>query len=120
MNSFFYTCPTKPFKFSLRIWIYQEELRQVLSLATRRSEYYEQAESEEEGKEESKEEGEEEPLINIEKSFKSDQCVLCLTNLPNVLFCNCGHLCICEECGKMKSLNTCPVCKTENTIKRTI
>ena len=99
---------------------YPEELRPLLPLEARISEYYEQAESEEENEEESEEESEEEPKINMEKSFKSDECIICLTNLPNVLFCNCGHLSICEECGKMKSLNTCPVCKTKNTIKRTV
>ena len=63
---------------------------------------------------------EEEKVINTTQSFKSDECVICLINPPNVLFCNCGHLCLCAECNKVKSLNTCPVCKTENTIKRTI
>ena len=58
--------------------------------------------------------------INTVKTFKSDECVICLTNSPNVLFCNCGHLCLCEECEELKSLVVCPVCKTENTIKRTI
>ena len=38
--------------------------------------------------------------INTSKSFKSDYCVICLTNLPNVLFCNCGHICLCDECDK--------------------
>ena len=47
------------------------------------------------------------------KSFKSDECVICLTIPPNVLFCNCGHLCLCEECDKVKSLENCPVCKTK-------
>ena len=55
--------------------------------------------------------------INTTKSFKSDGCLICLTNPPNVLFCNCGHIPICEECDKTKSLKVCPVCKTENTIK---
>ena len=55
--------------------------------------------------------------INADKSFKSDECVICLTNLPNVLFCNCGHIAICVECDKKKSLKNCPICKTENTIK---
>ena len=73
-----------------------------------------------EGEEESEEESKEEPVINIDKSFKSDECVICLTNLPNVLFCYCGHLCFCEERDKVETLNTFPVCKTENTIKRTI
>ena len=58
--------------------------------------------------------------INKSRTFKSDECVICLTNPPKILFCNCGHLCLCEECDKKKNLETCPVCKTENVIKRTI
>ena len=77
-------------------------------------------EEEEEREEESEEEREEEQVINTDKSFKSDECVICLTNPPNVFLCNCGHLCLCEECDKVNSLEKCPVCKTENTIKRTI
>ena len=71
-------------------------------------------------REEESEEESEEPVINVDKSFKSDECVICLTNPPNVLFCYCGHLCLCVECEETKSLVNCPVCKTENTIKRTI
>ena len=63
---------------------------------------------------------EEDEQINTSKSFKSDECVICLSNPPNVLFCNCGHLCLCVECEEVKSLVVCPVCKTENTIKRII
>ena len=62
----------------------------------------------------------EETLINNEKLFKSGECVICLTNPSNVLFCNCGHIDICTECDKVKSLKDCPMCKTETTIKRTI
>ena len=58
--------------------------------------------------------------INLEKSFKSSECVICLTNPPNVLFCNCGHLCLCVECDEGKSLDVCPVCKNENYIKRMV
>ena len=54
------------------------------------------------------------------QNFKNDECVICLTNPPNVLFCNCGHLCLCVECDAMKCLDVCPMCKTENTLKRTI
>ena len=73
-------------------------------------------------REENEEENEEDEqiIINTELTFKSDECVICLTNPPNVLFCNCGHLCICVECDRVKSLNTCPVCKIETTIKRNI
>ena len=58
--------------------------------------------------------------INLKKSFKSSECVICLTKPPNVLFCNCGHLCLCVECDKTKGLDVCPVCKTENYIKRMV
>ena len=78
-------------------------------------------EIEEESEEEIEEESEEEePKINTEQTFKEDECVICLTNPPNVLFCNCGLIAICVECDKVKSLKDCPMCKTENTIKRTI
>ena len=66
------------------------------------------------------EEEEEEEQINATKSFKSDECVICLTNLPYMVFCNCGHIPICGECEEMKPLNICPVCKTSNSIKRII
>ena len=58
--------------------------------------------------------------INLEKTFKSDECVICLINSPNVLFCNRGHISMCVECDEVKSLKTCPVCKTKTAIKRTI
>ena len=61
---------------------------------------------------------EEVKIINPSKIFKSDECVICLTNQPIILFCNCGHLCYCTECYKLKSLSACPVCKTENEIIR--
>ena len=70
--------------------------------------------------EEESEEEREALVINTFQSFKSDECVICLTNSPNILFCNCGHIAICVECDKVKSLKNCPVCKTKNTIKRTI
>ena len=61
---------------------------------------------------------EEVKIINPSKIFKSEECVICLTNQPIILFCNCGHLCNCAECYKLKSLSVCPVCKTENEIIR--
>ena len=60
-------------------------------------------------------------IINVEKTFKEDKCVICLTNPPNILFCNCGHQVLCEECSKTgESLEKCPICKTENTNLRII
>ena len=59
-------------------------------------------------------------IINSSQSFKSEECVICLTNPPNVLFCNCGHLCLCSECEKLKISNKCPICKIENKIIRVL
>ena len=61
---------------------------------------------------------EETKIINPSKIFKSEECIICLTNQPIILFCNCGHLCLCTECYKLKSLSACPICKTENEIIR--
>ena len=63
---------------------------------------------------------EEVKIFNPSKIFKSEECIICLTNQPIILFCNCGHIPICTECYKLKSLSACPVCKTENTILRGI
>ena len=67
----------------------------------------------------SKDEEKEELSINDFKTFKPDQCVICLEEEPKVLFCNCGHLCICEKC-LVRRFDNCPVCKKENTILRII
>ena len=91
-------------------------------------EYYLLRGEDEEEPEEEPEEPEEEPeyiqneipIINSSLSFKSNECVICLTNPPNVLFCNCGHLCLCLECERKKLSNKCPICKTENEIIRSL
>ena len=59
-------------------------------------------------------------IINLFKIFKSEECIICMDNKPNILFCNCGHLCECEGCYKIKTPSTCPVCKTLNEIIRMI
>ena len=57
-------------------------------------------------------------VINLFKIFKSDECIICMTNEPNILFCNCGHLCECVKCYKIKAPSTCPICKMDNEIIR--
>ena len=59
-------------------------------------------------------------VINLFKIFKCDDCIICMVNKPNILFCNCGHLCECEGCYKIKTPSICPVCKTDNEIIRNI
>ena len=63
---------------------------------------------------------EEPKVINLFKIFKSDECIICMVEKPSVLFCNCGHLCECDKCYKIKTLSTCPVCKMDNEIIRMI
>ena len=50
-------------------------------------------------------------------SFKIDQCVICLTEPPNILYNPCCHICVCSQCNK-EELGTCPYCrkKIENRI----
>ena len=85
-----------------------------------RADYYKEEAEEESEAEGEEEEESEKPVINAAQSFKSNECVICLDNPPNVLFCNCGHMCICVKCDRVKSLETCPVCKTKSTIKRMV
>ena len=59
-------------------------------------------------------------VINLFKIFKSDECIICMTDKPNIIFCNCGHLCYCVKCYKIKTPSTCPICKTDNEIIRTL
>ena len=54
------------------------------------------------------------------KTFKSDQCVICLEEEPKVLLCDCGHICICKKCILLNRYNKCPVCKERSTILRII
>ena len=42
--------------------------------------------------------------INEIKTYKTDECVICLENKNNVLFCNCGHICVCKKCIEIKRL----------------
>ena len=49
----------------------------------------------------------------IEKTFKVDQCVICLDRKPDVLFIKCNHICVCKDCDKTYPFTQCPYCKTK-------
>ena len=53
------------------------------------------------------------PITSEEKTFKEDKCMICLDKEPNVLFCSCGHLCVCSECRKnlKNNKNMCVSCR---------
>ena len=55
--------------------------------------------------------------IPVSKPFVSFQCVVCLSNKPNLIFINCLHCCVCLECEKRKPFNRCPSCRTDISIK---
>ena len=57
-------------------------------------------------------------IYNGNKTFKQEECCACMTNKTNVLFCNCGHICICERCLPLNRENECPVCKKFSNIIR--
>ena len=65
---------------------------------------YEEENQTEEYEPEDEEDEEEEEVINVTKTFKTEECVICIENGPNILFCNCGHLCrsICNNCLEFK------------------
>ena len=57
--------------------------------------------------------------LSSSETFKEDVCVVCMTNKPDILFCNCGHLIVCDECyRKLENSSKCPKCRKENDIVR--
>ena len=57
------------------------------------------------------------PAISIKEPYYIDECVVCLTNPPNILFTNCLHYCICSECETMNAFEICPYCKNKILMK---
>ena len=115
-SQFCHLVPTNPFTIGVNIvkqWSDEESEEEENNTEYWTEEDIEEARRREEEEKRNKQ-------INTDKTFKSDECVICLTNSPNVLFCNCGHLCLCGECEEVEGLVVCPLCKTENTIKRTV
>ena len=54
---------------------------------------------------------------NRHKTFQSDECAICMINIPNVLFCERGHLCVCSSCFQnieQIEKTPCVLCKKEN------
>ena len=60
------------------------------------------------------------PMINNLKTFDSKECQVCFENPSSILFCICGHICICGDCIKIYQSGACPICKTYNEYVRKI
>ena len=64
-----------------------------------------------------------EQKINKNKTFKSEECVVCLLNPSNVPFCSCGHICICSKClPNIEKINktSCVICEVKSEHIRVI
>ena len=53
------------------------------------------------------------PPSIIELPFISDNCAICLSAKPNILFIPCLHLSVCDDCEKTGKLFKCSVCRKE-------
>ena len=60
------------------------------------------------------------PIINSLKTFDSKECQICFKNPSEILFCICGHICMCGICIKIYQSGACPICKTYNEYVRKI
>jgi len=52
-------------------------------------------------------------ISNI-KIYSVEECIICLSNLPNIVYAPCGHLCLCNECNtelSKKHDHKCPLCR---------
>ena len=57
-----------------------------------------------------------EPLGPPEETYKQERCVICLESTPSILFLECGHIALCEDCEKRKRSSNlselCDVCRS--------
>ena len=60
------------------------------------------------------------PHVFLSKTFKENKCIICQENNSNILFCDCGHKVICDECFHKLNNGKCPKCRTVNKIIRKI
>ena len=69
---------------------------------------------------EDEDENDEEPstIIPLFSTYRTETCIICLVNEPNVLVTDCGHINICTACEKVRALSDCPSCRS--TIQKKI
>ena len=57
------------------------------------------------------------PAISIKEPYYIDECVICLSNKPDILFTNCMHHCVCLECETINPFESCHYCKNKISMK---
>ena len=58
------------------------------------------------------------PVFKIKKTFKTEECVICLSTPPNIIYPDCGHISTCENCEQQKELNACPTCRVKAKVDK--
>ena len=44
-------------------------------------------------------------------TINEEECVVCYTNKPNIIYTDCYHFCVCSDCDKEAKLISCPLCR---------
>ena len=58
-----------------------------------------------------------EPIVKNEicKTYKTNECVICLSSSSNIIYTDCGHISTCENCELKEEITLCPICRTITT-----
>ena len=51
------------------------------------------------------------PIVSIREPYYIDECVICLSNKPDILFTNCLNHYVCLECETINPFERCPYCE---------
>ena len=55
--------------------------------------------------------------IQIQRSIREKECVICYENTPNVLYPDCMYVSTCTRCEEIQPIFKCPLCREEVMIK---
>ena len=58
------------------------------------------------------------PKSVIRKTYKTNECVICLSSSPNIIYTDCGHISTCESCELKDEISLCPTCRTTITTSK--
>ena len=49
----------------------------------------------------------------VKKTITESECIICFEKTPNMLYTDCMHLCVCNECDRKGKFTKCPMCRTK-------
>ena len=47
------------------------------------------------------------------KTILEEECIICFENKSNILYLDCLHVCVCNDCDSKGKFNKCPLCRTK-------